>query len=78
MSAKGERPPQEYYDGIKGKFAAERDLRLKYRPEGTAQYITDTEALAKYTVDPYLESVAETSPARSFPAWLSYRIDTLL
>ena len=63
MSAKGERPPQDYYDGIKGKFAAERDLRLKYRPEGTAQYITDTAALAKYTVDPYLESVAQTPRA---------------
>ena len=27
--------PQEYYERIKQKFAEERDLRLKYRPEGT-------------------------------------------
>ena len=26
---------QEYYDDIKHKFAEERDLRLRYRPEGT-------------------------------------------
>ena len=26
---------QEYYEEIKQKFAEERDLRLKYRPEGT-------------------------------------------
>src|SRR6266446_3893098 len=46
--------PQEYYDGVKQKFAEERDLRLKYRPEGTAQYMSDlTGALAKYEVDPY-------------------------
>ena len=31
------RQPQEYYDSIKEKFAEERDLRLGYRPEGTAQ-----------------------------------------
>src|SRR4051794_16134739 len=34
------RPP-EYYEEIKRRFAAERDLRLSYRPEGTAQYNTD-------------------------------------
>ena len=33
--------PQAYYDGIKEKFAEARDLRLKYRPEGTSQYISD-------------------------------------
>jgi hypothetical protein len=26
--------PQSYYDGIKQRFAEERDLRLGYRPEG--------------------------------------------
>ena len=32
------RPPQAYYDSIKEKFAAERDLRLGYRPPGTDIY----------------------------------------
>jgi hypothetical protein len=51
--------PQVYYDRIKEKFAAERDLRLKYRPEGTAQYTSDfTGALAKYEVDPYADDGA--------------------
>ncbi len=46
--------PQEYYDSIKQKFAEERDLRLKYRPEGTAQYTSDLEGpLAGYETDPY-------------------------
>jgi cation diffusion facilitator CzcD-associated flavoprotein CzcO len=46
--------PQEYYDSIKQKFAEERDLRLKYRPEGTAQYTSDLEGpLADYETDPY-------------------------
>ena len=46
--------PQEYYEQIKRKFAEERDLRLNYRPEGTAQYTSDLSgALAKYEIDPY-------------------------
>ncbi len=45
---------QEYYDAIKQKFAEQRDLRLDYRPEGTAQYTSDlTGTLAKYEDDPY-------------------------
>jgi cation diffusion facilitator CzcD-associated flavoprotein CzcO len=45
---------QEYYDAIKQKFAEERDLRLSYRPEGTAQFITDLSgSLATYETDPY-------------------------
>jgi len=58
-----EQKPQDYYDGIKAKFAEERDLRFKYRPEGTAQYTSDTAAFAKYTVDPYAESLAENPRA---------------
>ena len=55
MTAKATRP-QEFYDNIKRKFAEERDLRLNYRPEGTAQYTSDlTGELAKYEVDPYAE-----------------------
>jgi NAD(P)-binding Rossmann-like domain len=50
--------PQEYYDGIKQKFAEARDLRLSYRPDGRAQYTSDlTGELAKYEIDPHLETV---------------------
>ncbi|MAS40622.1 MAG: hypothetical protein CMK33_02780, partial [Porticoccaceae bacterium] len=46
--------PQSYYDEIKRKFAEERDLRLKYRPEGTSQYTSDFEGeLARFGEDPY-------------------------
>ena len=45
---------QEYYDEIKKKFAEERDLRLGYRPEGTAQFTSElTGEFGKYAVDPY-------------------------
>src|SRR6266481_7588026 len=48
------RRPQAYYDSIKQKFAEERDLRLKYRPEGTAQYTSDLSGtLEKYAIDTY-------------------------
>ena len=33
-----ERPPQEYYEAIKERFAEERDIRLGYRPPGTEIY----------------------------------------
>jgi cation diffusion facilitator CzcD-associated flavoprotein CzcO len=56
-------PPQEYYEGIKAKFANERDIRLKYRPEGTSQYTSDlTGALARYAVDPYAETDERREP----------------
>ena len=46
--------PQVYYDAIKARFAEERNLRLGYRPEGTAQFVTDLSgALAQYETDPY-------------------------
>jgi len=62
-SARPRGKPQVYYDRIKEKFAAERDLRLKYRPEGTAQYTSDfTGALAKYEVDPYADDRALREP----------------
>ncbi|MCH2171814.1 NAD(P)/FAD-dependent oxidoreductase [Myxococcota bacterium] len=48
------RHSQEYYDGIKGRFASERNLRLAYRPEGTAQFTSDlTGELGKYETDPH-------------------------
>jgi len=55
--------PQAYYEGIKQKFAEARDLRLKYRPEGTQQYISDLVGpLAEYTVDPHSAEVAPRAP----------------
>jgi cation diffusion facilitator CzcD-associated flavoprotein CzcO len=54
---------QEYYDRIKEKFAAERDLRLGYRPEGTAQYTSElTGGLEKYAIDPYTENATRRAP----------------
>ena len=58
-----ERREQAYYDGIKQKFAEERDLRLNYRPEGTQQFTSDlTGELAKYAVDPYVEQTIDREP----------------
>jgi cation diffusion facilitator CzcD-associated flavoprotein CzcO len=55
--------PQEYYDDIKERFAAERDLRLSYRPEGTAQFITELAGpLAQYETDPYGGPLIERDP----------------
>jgi cyclohexanone monooxygenase len=61
----GSRPrqPQAYYDGIKQKFADERDLRLRYRPEGTKQYTSDLDGwMAKYEVDPYGGEIKSRDP----------------
>lgn len=56
------RSPEEY-EAIKRRFAEERDLRLAYRPEGTAQFQTDlTGELERYEVDPYVEDVVERAP----------------
>src|SRR5881397_1613428 len=58
--------PQEYYERIKQKFAEERDLRLKYRPEGTAQYTSDlTGALEKYEVDPNGSEITPRAPIKN-------------
>ncbi len=62
MAAKPTRP-QEFYDKVKRKYAEERDLRLKYRPDGTAQYTSDlTGELAKYEVDPYAGEITPREP----------------
>jgi cation diffusion facilitator CzcD-associated flavoprotein CzcO len=54
---------QSYYDSIKSKFAAERDLRLHYRPQGTAQYTSDfSGALARYAIDPHAEPAPPRAP----------------
>src|SRR5436309_1593611 len=51
--------PQAYYDAIKERFAEARDRRLKYRPEGTAQYTSEFQGpLAGYADDPYAEDAA--------------------
>ena len=55
--------PQSYYDDIKKKFAAERDLRLNYRPEGVAQFTSEFEGeLAHYIDDPHVEEPIEREP----------------
>ncbi|HEX4368539.1 MAG TPA: NAD(P)/FAD-dependent oxidoreductase [Rhodopila sp.] len=55
--------PQEFYDEIKQKFAEARDLRLSYRPDGRAQYTSElTGELAKYEVDPWVETIKERAP----------------
>ncbi len=54
---------QEYYEEIKRRFGEERDLRLAYRPEGTAQFTSDlTGDLARYAADPYVEEIIERDP----------------
>ncbi|MEZ5225718.1 MAG: FAD/NAD(P)-binding protein [Acidimicrobiales bacterium] len=58
----GERPPQEYYDEIKAKFAEERDLRLGYRPPGTTQYVPLEGELAHYETDPHATEHIEREP----------------
>ncbi len=46
--------PQSWYEDIKRRFADERDLRLAYRPEGTAQYTSDLDGpLARFALDPH-------------------------
>ena len=57
------RRPQEYYDAIKAKFAEERDLRLKLRPEGTAQFKTDFDGgLSRFGEDSYNKEIEEREP----------------
>jgi len=54
---------QEFYDSVKRKFAEERDLRLKYRPQGLSQYTYELSGvLAKYEVDTYAEAVTPRAP----------------
>jgi cation diffusion facilitator CzcD-associated flavoprotein CzcO len=55
--------PQKFYNEIKQKFADARELRLRYRPDGRAQYTSDlTGELAKYEVDPWVETIKERAP----------------
>ncbi len=55
--------PQEFYDQIKAKFAAERDLRLAYRPTGLSSYTSElTGDLARYGENSYARAVAPRAP----------------
>lgn len=55
--------PQGHYDAIKARFAEERDLRLAYRPQGTAQFTSDlTGEFAKYAVDPHTAEPPPRAP----------------
>src|ERR1700709_789460 len=55
--------PQEFYDGIKQKFAEARDVRISYRPDGRTQYTSDlTGELAKYEIDPHIEAPIAREP----------------
>lgn len=56
------RPPQEYYDQIKAKFAEERDRRLGYRPPGTEMYRDLDGAMAELARDPYADDWVEREP----------------
>ena len=54
---------QDQYDRIKQRFAEARDLRLKYRPEGTSQYTSDLIGdLAKYEIDPHAHDGGDRPP----------------
>jgi len=56
-------PDDAYYDTIKRRFAEERERRLAYRPEGTAQFTSDlTGELARYEIDPYSEAPPPREP----------------
>jgi len=54
--------PQAYYDEIKDRFAAERDLRLDYRPPGTEQWVAAEGELAAYEKDPHATEAVERDP----------------
>ena len=61
------RKTQSYYDEIKNKFKEERDLRLDFRPPGTAQYTSDFSGkLANYAVNPYLSEVPERNAIEEY------------
>lgn len=54
---------QEFYDNVKRRFAEEREVRLKYRPNGLSQYTYElTGELAKYEVDTYAEAPKPRAP----------------
>ncbi len=62
MARKPRRSPDEYAR-IKSRFADERDLRLAYRPDGTAQFTSDLDGeLAHYAEDPHMREPTPRAP----------------
>ena len=62
-SERRDRHSQAYYDEIKARFAAERDLRLAYRPPGSALYTSELDgAFEHYEVDPYADPPTPRAP----------------
>ena len=59
---KTERPPQEFYDDIKTRYAEQRDLRLGYRPPGSDIYTALEGELAHYETDPYADQIVDREP----------------
>jgi cation diffusion facilitator CzcD-associated flavoprotein CzcO len=56
---------QPYYEAIKERFAEARDLRLRYRPEGTSQFTSEfTGALARYAIDPWRREEVTRAPIK--------------
>ena len=54
---------QAFYEGVKERFAKERDRRLEFRPEGTAQYTSALEGeLAQYEIDPHARELVPREP----------------
>lgn len=55
--------PQAHYGEVKARFADERDLRLKHRPEGVAQFTSDlTGDLARYAINPHTAHAPPRAP----------------
>jgi cation diffusion facilitator CzcD-associated flavoprotein CzcO len=62
-SERADRHPQAYYDAIKARFAAERDLRLAYRPPGTPLYTSEPDRdLGSVHTDPYAGAPEPRAP----------------
>ncbi|MBB83821.1 MAG: monooxygenase [Deltaproteobacteria bacterium] len=55
-------PSQDYYEGIKSRFAEERDLRLGYRPPGTEIYQALEGDLERFEHDPREAVVTPRKP----------------
>ena len=57
-----DRPPQQFDEDIKTKYAEQRDVRLDYRPPGTEMYRALDGEFADYEKDPYAEDVIDREP----------------
>jgi cation diffusion facilitator CzcD-associated flavoprotein CzcO len=59
---RSQRPPQEFYDAIKARYAEQRDLRLGYRPPGTDAYQAAEGIFADYERDPHAAEQIDRDP----------------